>query len=46
MGQIIFNKNGISARNCSMWKILWNYICWVLSGKPENYIVGEYEDEN
>ena len=46
MGQVIFNKNGITCRHCSMGRIIWEYACWVLSGKPENRIVGELEDEN
>ena len=45
MGQIIFNKNGITSRHCSIWKILWEYICWVLAGKPENHTIGEFEDD-
>ena len=39
-GIIIFNKkNKISAVNVSFWTILWNYICWVLAGKPDSHIV-------
>ena len=45
MGQVIFNKNGITARKCTIWKILREYICWTLGGKPENHIVGEFENE-
>ena len=37
-GIIIFDrKNTVSAVNVSIWKILWNYICWVLAGKPERW---------
>ena len=43
MGQIIFNRNGVTARNCSIWKILREYICWVLAGKPNNHIIGNFD---
>ena len=40
MGQIIFNrKNGITCRHCSMVRIIWEYVCWVFSGRPDNHIV-------
>ena len=32
-------KNKITATDVSIWKILWNYICWVLAGKPEGWVV-------
>ena len=32
-------KNLISATNVSLWKILWEYICWVLGGKPDGHKV-------
>jgi len=39
-GIIIFNrKNHITAVNVPLWKILMNYICWVLAGKPEGWQV-------
>ena len=28
-------KNLVSCANISMWKVLWEYFCWVLAGKPE-----------
>jgi len=34
-------KNIISATNVSIWKIIWNYICWILAGRPENWEVNE-----
>ena len=38
--EIQFNrKNRISCHNVSMWKVVWNYICWVLAGKPEGWVV-------
>ncbi len=37
---IVFTKkNKVSAVNVSIWSILWNYICWVLAGKPERWEV-------
>ncbi len=37
---IKFNrKNIVSATNVSIWSIFWNYICWVLGGKPEGWEV-------
>ena len=40
-GHIIFKKknNRVCAVNVSIWSILWNYICWVLAGKPDSHIV-------
>ena len=39
---IKFNrKNKVSAVNVSVWKILWNYICWLLAGKPDGWNVYE-----
>ncbi len=46
MGQVKFHKNLVSVKGLRMRTIIFEYVCWVLSGKPENYIVGEYEDEN
>ena len=44
MGQIIFQrKNRISARNVTMWRIMWEYTLWTLAGKPLNHIVGEHD---
>lgn len=34
-------KNKITAVDVSIWKVLWNYICWVLAGKPDNWTVDE-----
>ena len=28
-------KNRITAIDVSIWTIIWEYICWVLAGKPE-----------
>ena len=30
-------KNIITAIDVSIWKILFEYICWVLAGKPDGY---------
>ena len=30
-------KNLISATDVPFWKIVWNYICWVLAGKPDGW---------
>jgi len=32
-------KNLISSKDVSFWKIIWNYICWVLAGKPDGWEV-------
>ena len=32
-------KNLISSKDVSFWSIIWNYICWVLAGKPEGWVV-------
>jgi len=35
---IKFNrKNIISCTNIPMTAIMWNYICWILAGKPDGY---------
>ena len=34
-------KNKITAVDVSIWKVLWNYLCWVLAGKPDNWTVDE-----
>ena len=34
-------KNNITAVNVSIWKIIWNYMCWVLGGKPDKWQVKE-----
>ena len=36
---VIGGKNFITAVGVSMRTILWNYICWVLAGKPNNWRV-------
>ena len=37
---ILFQKKTkVTAVEESIWKILWNYICWVLAGKPEGWLV-------
>ncbi len=34
-----FNKkNLVTCQNVSFWKIIFEYICWVLGGKPDSYI--------
>jgi len=38
-GQIKFKDNTISCRNVSFAKIMWEYICWTLAGKPDNHSV-------
>ena len=30
-------KNKITAIDVSIWTIIWEYICWVLGGKPEKH---------
>tara|TARA_B100000287_G_C20397791_1_gene688344 strand:- start:222 stop:350 length:129 start_codon:yes stop_codon:yes gene_type:complete len=30
-------KNKITAIDVSIWTIMWEYICWVLGGKPQNH---------
>ena len=30
-------KNRVTAVDVSIRSILWNYICWVLAGKPDNH---------
>ena len=32
-------KNVVTAINVSIWKVLFEYICWTLAGKPDNYKV-------
>jgi len=35
---IKFNKkNKITAIDVSIWRIIWEYICWTLAGKPEGH---------
>ncbi len=35
---ISFNrKNVVSCYNVSIWKVLYEYVCWVLAGKPTRY---------
>jgi hypothetical protein len=33
------NKNLVSCTNESIYKVLWEYICWILAGKPNNHSV-------
>jgi hypothetical protein len=35
------NKNLVSCKNESIWKVLWEYICWTLAGKPNNHLIKE-----
>ena len=38
MGQIVFSrKNRVSCSNVSMWRVLIEYIWWVLGGKPDKH---------
>ena len=47
MGQIMFKrKNKVTARNVTMWRIAWEYICWTLAGKPHNHVVGHIVGEH
>ena len=32
-------KDIITATDVSFRKIAWEYICWILAGKPDNYII-------
>ncbi len=39
-GRILFKrKNVVSAVDVSIWQVIWNYICWILAGKPERWEV-------
>ena len=39
-GELIFKrKNSISCESVPFKAILWNYLCWVLGGKPNNWKV-------
>jgi hypothetical protein len=39
-GEIIFNnKNNISCTNVPFKTVMWNYLCWVLGGRPNNWRV-------
>jgi hypothetical protein len=39
---IKFNKNNrVSCDNTPIGKILFEYICWVLSGKPQNHKINQ-----
>tara|TARA_R100001015_G_C4472543_1_gene55730 strand:- start:317 stop:502 length:186 start_codon:yes stop_codon:yes gene_type:complete len=31
-----FENNKVTCNNISIWKILWEYLCWCLAGKPHN----------
>ena len=36
MGDIKFNnKSLVSCRGVSIGKVIWEYICWVLAGRPK-----------
>ena len=37
-------KNLISSEDVSFWSIIWNYICWVLAGKPDGWVVKTTRD--
>ena len=34
-------KNFVSCSNVSIWKVLWEYFCWFLAGKPYNNGIGK-----
>ena len=34
-------KNIIIAVEVSIWKVMCNYICWVLAGKPDGWEINE-----
>tara|TARA_B100000287_G_scaffold134445_1_gene126379 strand:+ start:2585 stop:2725 length:141 start_codon:yes stop_codon:yes gene_type:complete len=37
-GTLIFKrKNLITSNSVSFWNLMWNYICWTLAGKPNNW---------
>ena len=36
-GQIKFTRNGISCKDVLFRKVIWEYICWFLAGKPNNH---------
>ena len=36
-GQIKFKDNNVSCRNVPFRKIIWEYICWILAGKPDGH---------
>ena len=38
-GQIKLTRKGISCRDVLFRKIIWEYICWVLAGKPDDHSV-------
>ena len=47
IGSIEFKrKNIITAVNVSFWKVVREYIFWVLGGKPENHWVGVNGDKD
>ena len=33
------DNNLISCFNIPFWSVIWNYICWVLAGKPKGHKV-------
>ena len=38
VGSMMFDrKNRVSSNGVTFKKIVWNYICWVLAGKPNNW---------
>ena len=36
-GQIKFKGNNVSCRNVPFRKIIWEYICWTLAGRPDGH---------
>ncbi len=30
-------KNLVSCQDVSIYRVLWEYICWLLAGKPDGY---------
>ena len=33
----LHNKNLVDCRNVSIWKVIWEYICWILAGRPKGH---------
>ena len=42
-GNYYWNTHRITAVNVTVGKIVWNYMCWVLAGKPKEWVVKDVE---
>ena len=42
----IKGKNKVTAINVSVWKILWEYMFWILGGKPDKHWINQFGDED